>query len=68
MTVKSWKPEFFVDGGWYGNAVRFETEAEALANARDKFSRWTVPTDYRAVESDDPPNYRWTAHGLVEIE
>jgi hypothetical protein len=64
----SWKPEFLIDGVWYDNAVRFATEAEAIANAKDKFSKWTMPTDYRSVESPDPANYRWTESGLEEVQ
>jgi hypothetical protein len=55
----SWKPEFLVQGGWYDNAQRFETEAEAKASAYARFMVWTMPDDYRASESTDPVNYRW---------
>ena len=54
----SWKPEFQIGGKWYDNAVRFETRAEAEANAKAKFNVWTMPTDWRATESPDPVNYR----------
>ena len=57
--MSSYKPEFQIQGKWYDNAVRFTTYEEALDNARDKFQHWTMPTDYRAVESEDPPNYRY---------
>ena len=63
----SWKPEFCIDGKWYDNAVRFATEQEAKDNARDKFMVWTMPTDWRAVESTDAPNYRYTANGLESL-
>lgn len=53
----SFKPEFLVDGNWYGNAQRFATEQEARESANERFSRWTVPTDYRVTESTDPVNY-----------
>lgn len=52
----SFKPEFLVSGSWYDNAQRFATEAEARQSANERFSRWTVPTDYRATESPDPVN------------
>lgn len=67
---KSWKPEVQTDnsGNWYGNALRFATEEEALANARDLSMRWTLVRDYRASESDDEPNYRYVDHTLVEIK
>lgn len=61
----SWKPEFLVDGKWYPNAVAFATEQEAKDNARDKFMVWTMPTDWRAVESTDPVNYRYVSGMLV---
>ena len=63
--MKSYKPEFQIQGQWYDNAVRFATYEEALANARDKYQRWTVPTDYRAVSCEDPPNYRYV-NGQLE--
>ncbi len=50
----AFKPEFLVDGMRYGNGERYDTHEEALASARARFSRWTVPTDYRAVECTDP--------------
>lgn len=64
----SFKPEFLINGIWYDNAVRFATYEEALDNARAKFAVWTMPTDYRAVESTDPVNYQWTDGGLVEVK
>ena len=54
---KSFKPEFLVSGTWCSNAQRFATHAEALATAAARFQVWTMPTDYRASESDDPVNY-----------
>ena len=66
----SWKPEVIVDssGKWCGNALRFATREEALDNARNLASRWTSVRDFRAAESEDPVNYRWTVGGLVPIE
>lgn len=43
-------------GQFVGNGLRFETHAQALAYARDLARRWTMVTDYRVVESDDPVN------------
>jgi hypothetical protein len=63
-----WKPEVLVDGKWCRNALVFATKAEAWENARDLFSRWTVPTDYRVVEVDDPVNYAWVDGNLVEVK
>ena len=53
----SWKPEFKVQGEWYDNAQRFETEDEACDSASARFAVWTMPTDCRATESDEPVNY-----------
>ena len=64
----AWKPEVMVDGKWARNGLVFATKEEAEANARDLLMRWFVPTDSRAVESDDPVNYRWTKNGLVAVE
>ena len=62
LSVRSWKPEFQVDGVWYDNAVRFATYPEAHLNASAKYMVWTVPTAYRVSASEDPPNY-WTGNG-----
>jgi hypothetical protein len=62
----SWKPEMDIPHeGWRGNALRFATREEAEANAKDLFMRWTMPKGWRAVECDDPVNYRW-ADGKLE--
>jgi len=55
----SFKPEFLCDGEWCSNAQRFATEQEAQSSARSRFARWSVPSAFRATESDDPVNYRW---------
>lgn len=52
----SWKPEFKVDGVWYDNACRYPTEEAARAAGQAKFMAWTVPSDWRVVESSDPVN------------
>ena len=56
----SWKPEVQTgnDEKWYDNSVRFATKEEAEASARDLMNRWLLVVAYRAVESDDPVNYR----------
>ena len=58
--MKSWKPEVKTcnDDKWYDNSVRFATKEEAEASARDLMNRWLLVTECRAVESDDPVNYR----------
>ncbi len=58
----SWKPEVQVKGEgdkWHDNALRFATKEEAAAYARDLYSRWTLTTAHRAIESEDPVNYVW---------
>lgn len=56
----SFKPQFQTGGSdWAGNAQAFATEAEALASAKARYNVWTMATAYRAVESDEPVNYRW---------
>lgn len=70
-TPKSYAPEVIADssGKWCGNGLRFATRAEAEANAMNLASRWTLVRDWRVVESDDEPNYRWDpkANGLVSL-
>ena len=68
--MASWKPEVIADnsGAWAGNALRFPTQAEAEAWARDLSYRWILVTAWRATESDDPPNYRLVDGATVEIE
>ncbi len=62
----SWKPEVSTDntGKWYSNALRFATREEAEANVADLASRWLLVRATRAVESDDPVNYRWVNNAL----
>lgn len=48
-----------VEGQWASNALRFATREEAEASFRELMSRWWVPTDGRAAESEDPVNYRF---------
>lgn len=62
----SWKPEVFVERKWSQNALVFATREEAEQNARDLYLRWTLCEDYRAVESDQPVNYRYVDHRLVD--
>jgi hypothetical protein len=55
----SWKTEVKVGDEWVSNLLRFATEAEAEESGKELLSRWYVPTDSRAVESDDPVNYKF---------
>jgi hypothetical protein len=64
--MASWAPQVHVDGEWSGNSLRFETKMEAEAWASALLTRWFVPSDSRAIESDDPVNYRLNADGTVE--
>jgi len=64
----SFKPEVFVQGKWSQNGLAFATQAEAEANARDLMGRWMLVENSRAVESDQPVNYKWSFHGgLVAV-
>lgn len=56
---KTWKPEVLVSGKWCRNGLVFATEEEARLNAIDLMSRWMLVDEARAVESDEPVNYRW---------
>ena len=56
--MKSWAPEVFVEGKWTGNGLRFATKDEAERWGNGLLTRWFVPSDNRAVESEDRPNYR----------
>jgi hypothetical protein len=63
----SWKPEVIADssGNWAGNALRFATQEEALANVMNLALRWTAVRDVRAVECDDPVSHAWRDGQLV---
>ena len=47
------------DPKFYGNALRFATEAEAQGNVASLMDRWLSVVETRVVETDDPVNYRW---------
>jgi hypothetical protein len=61
----SWKVEVVADdsGEWEGDPLRFETQREALAYARDLEFRWSAVRDKRVVKSEDPANYSWPRCG-----
>jgi hypothetical protein len=63
----SWKPEVKVSGKWGSNALVFATKEEAEANARALAVRWTLVEEARAVESDEPVNYRWVNSALERV-
>lgn len=52
----SYKPEVLVEGKWSTNSLVFATRDEAELYARDLYMRWMVPTDSRAIESNEPVN------------
>ena len=62
-----WKPEVKTgnDNKWYGNSVVFETEEEALASAKDLSARWLLVVEHRAVEVDEPANYKLDLKTMV---
>jgi hypothetical protein len=62
----SWRIEVVVDdsGEWEGDPLRFETQREALAYARDLEFRWSAVRDKRVVKSEDPVNHSWPQCGL----
>jgi hypothetical protein len=47
------------DEKFYRNQIRFATEAEAMAAAKNLWGRWTEVESYRTAETDDEPNSRW---------
>ena len=56
---KSYKMEVCTKGEWSTNSCVYATEKEAVEAGKELLSRWMVPTDSRAVESDKPVNYRF---------
>jgi hypothetical protein len=64
---QSWKPVVQTDntGKWYGNALRFATQEEAQASARDLAMRWMLVRAHSAMPDEAPPNYRYT-NGQLE--
>ncbi len=57
--MPNWKPAFIIKGEDKPctNAQTFATREEALASAEARFMRWTTPTGFTAVETDEPVNY-----------
>lgn len=55
----NWKMEVKTGGKWSTNSCTYSTEQEALNAGKELLSRWTVPSDYRAVETNDPVNYEF---------
>lgn len=63
----SWKPEVEVGGEFSRNGLVFETKKEAEDNAKALMWRWTAVTDFRAVEVDEPVNYKWINGALERV-
>jgi hypothetical protein len=65
----SWKPQVKVAGEdkWHSNGLAFATEEEAATRAWDLWSRWAMATDHRAIESDEPVNYRLVKGELIAV-
>ncbi len=58
----NYRPIFILEGNERGkNGQVFETEAEALGSAGDRFRVWYTPLSYEAEPTSEPVNYRWTA-------
>lgn len=72
MSTKNWKPEVQVvnDEKWYDNALVFATKEEAKYSADELASRWLLVVGTRAVETDDPVNYRidWDSREMVAVK
>jgi hypothetical protein len=62
----SWKVEVIMDdtGEWEGDTLRFVSEQEALAYARDLEFRCSAVREKRIRRSEDPANHRWTTRGV----
>lgn len=54
--TEQWRAEVlcFNEPGWASNALRFDTEAEALAYAWNLRSRWMLVDKVRAVPDSTP--------------
>jgi hypothetical protein len=57
--IKSYKPEIRVPGDVFtSNSLVFATYDEALESARALMDRWFSVIECRAVESNQPVNYK----------
>jgi hypothetical protein len=61
LNMNSWKTEVCTihngEKSWASNALRFATKIEAEKAGHELLSRWYVPIDSRAAESEDIVNY-----------
>ena len=65
--IMSFKPEVRTgtDPKFYDNNLAFATREEAERSARDLMNRWMLAVECRAVESDQPANYRLDEQGTL---
>ena len=61
------KPQVKVNGNWNGNGLVFATKEEAQRSALNLFGRWTLCTDHRAIETDDPVVNALNAEGKLQF-
>ena len=61
----SWKVEVVMDdsGEWECDSLRFATQQEAVAYARDLEFSCSAVRAKRVMESRDPVSHRWTTQG-----
>jgi hypothetical protein len=61
LNMNSWKTEVCTihngEKSWASNALRFATKIEAEKAGHELLSRWYVPIDSRAAQSEDAVNY-----------
>ena len=63
----SWRPEVLVGARWETNGLRFPTERQAIAYARDLMLRWVLVDAVRAVPDDNPADWSWTDNHLEPL-
>lgn len=65
----SWKAEVITnrEGNWVSNRLRFASFDEAYNYVSDLGKRWTMVSDIRVVESNDPVNYRYLNGELLIV-
>lgn len=68
----SWKCEVLASGEtkFVSNGQRFATEEEAKEAGNELAGRWFAVKEWRAVEADEPVNYRFdfAAYRCVRLE
>jgi hypothetical protein len=68
--MKSWKAEVIADDSekWVGNLIRFANKEDAELYALNLASRWMSVREWRVIESEDEPNYKFDPNGELERE